>query len=505
MLPSRTRRLSLLTLVAAALATATLAPSASAAAQRFASPAGGGDCSAAFPCDITQAVAGAKADDEVIVNPGDYQVPTYVTITDPAQITIRGVAGQPRPRLFFSGGGRLRVQKGSTLRYVEVVSAAGETALATKNATVDQVIVRARGDVAGTAYVEISTIRNSIVVASAPNGRAITTVAYGAYNNSVLRNVTAIAAGSGGVAVEAHAHTGPGSNAFIAAWNVIARGGYGGASFQARTDNSDAQASIFLGYSNYGGGNLAKVGTKTSIQGGADNQAAAPVFVNAAEGDYRQAAGSPTIGAGVDDPKNGELDVDGDPRRIGTTDISADEFVLAPAATTGPAGGVGDRSAALSGSVDPNGAPTSYRFEYGPTTAYGSTTATIGAGSGRGPVAAAATLGGLSPATTYHYRIVATNSGGVTYGADQSFTTTGSTTPAPSPASTPQPAPGPGFAGVRLVSTRLSTTGRWITLRLSCPAATVGRCTGQTKLNARRRRSGSRAATTVSLGRRGSR
>ena len=104
---------------------------------------------------------------------------------------------------------------------------------------------------------------------------------------------------------------------------------------------------------------------------------------------------------------------------IGTTDIGADEFVAAPAATTGPAGAVSDNSATLSGSVNPNGAPTSYRFEYGTTTAYGATTPATDAGSGAGAVAAGATVSGLSPGTTYHYRVVATNAGGVTHGADQ--------------------------------------------------------------------------------------
>ena len=33
------------------------------------------------------------------------------------------------------------------------------------------------------------------------------------------------------------------------------------------------------------------------------------------------------------------------------------------------------------------------------------------------------TIGGLQPQTTYHFRLVATNEGGTTYGADASFTT----------------------------------------------------------------------------------
>ena len=43
---------------------------------------------------------------------------------------------------------------------------------------------------------------------------------------------------------------------------------------------------------------------------------------------------------------------------------------------------------------------------------------------------------------------------------------------------------------MRLVSTRLTTAGRLITLKLRCPATTVGRCSGQTKLSAPRRNAG---------------
>jgi Ca2+-binding RTX toxin-like protein len=75
------------------------------------------------------------------------------------------------------------------------------------------------------------------------------------------------------------------------------------------------------------------------------------------------------------------------------------------------------------------------------------------------------------------------------------------TTPTAPTATAPPATSAPSFAGVRLVSTRLTMAGRFIALRLRCPAATVGRCTGTAKLTARRRRTGSRAASTVTLGR----
>ena len=497
MLNSRTSRLCLLTVLGALAAAASTAPVASAAVQRYASPTGSGTaCSSANPCSIRQAIEAASGGDEVIVTPGDYALTK--TLATPFGITIHGVAGEPRPRLLFGGIGQqgLRVQYGSTLRYVEVYQAPGNDwpALSAQQSSVEQVI--AKGSGAWTAAINNSLIRNSIVVSSSDVGVALQTDANGATSISTYRNVTAIATGSGGIAIRAWGYDG---YAGILLRNVIARGGPGGHSLVARSVNPGTTAKITVGHSNWLDGSTD--GADASIVDGGGNQSSAPVFVSAAGGDYRQAAGSATIDAGLSEFVDGPVDVDGDPRQIGGIDIGADEFVVAPAATTGQAGAVTDRSATLSGSVNAHGAPTSYLYEYGPTTAYGSATPTADAGSG-GAVTASATLGVLSPATTYHYRLVATNAGGVTKGADRTFTTASPpqqapTSPPPAPTSTTQP---PGFAGVKLVSTRLSFGGRFIALKLSCPAGTVGRCSGRTKLSARRRAT-SRAASTVVLGR----
>jgi hypothetical protein len=95
-------------------------------------------------------------------------------------------------------------------------------------------------------------------------------------------------------------------------------------------------------------------------------------------------------------------------------------------ADTGAASAVTATGATLAGTADPRGTATSARFEYGSTTAYGSQTDAQDLGSGRTPVDVTATLQGLEPATTYHYRLVATSSGGTTSGADRTFTTASS-------------------------------------------------------------------------------
>jgi hypothetical protein len=109
----------------------------------------------------------------------------------------------------------------------------------------------------------------------------------------------------------------------------------------------------------------------------------------------------------------------------------------APAATTGPATDVERTSATLTGTVDPNSAATTYHFEYGTTTAYGLRTADQPAGSGDAATSVEAAVTGLTSDTTYHYRIVASNSHGPAMGADQTLHTRPDPRP---PAATTTPA-----------------------------------------------------------------
>ncbi len=99
--------------------------------------------------------------------------------------------------------------------------------------------------------------------------------------------------------------------------------------------------------------------------------------------------------------------------------------VPAPTVATGAASGVGVGSATLPGTIDPHGWDTTYLFQYGTSTAYGSSWPTVqvdmGALEGSQPVVVK--VPNLLPGTTYHYRLVASNGGGTSYGADGTFTT----------------------------------------------------------------------------------
>ncbi len=94
-----------------------------------------------------------------------------------------------------------------------------------------------------------------------------------------------------------------------------------------------------------------------------------------------------------------------------------------PAAVTGDAANVTPQSATLLGRVTPNGAQTTYLFQYGTTTLYDQATPATPAGAGSAAVAIAADIAGLAPATRYHYRLVAHNRNGTVYGADRTFRT----------------------------------------------------------------------------------
>jgi hypothetical protein len=81
--------------------------------------------------------------------------------------------------------------------------------------------------------------------------------------------------------------------------------------------------------------------------------------------------------------------------------------------------------ATLQVQLNPEGSETTYSFEYGTSTSYGSTAPTpVGpAGSGTTPETVEARLKGLTAGTVYHYRALATNGGVTVYGEDKTFIT----------------------------------------------------------------------------------
>lgn len=122
---------------------------------------------------------------------------------------------------------------------------------------------------------------------------------------------------------------------------------------------------------------------------------------------------------------------------VGGPDTPFTTDYLPPLATTLPASNITPNSVTLNAAVDPQGAPTTYYFEYGATTSYGSSSPTYTLPSGSNSVAVAAALTGLAPGSVIHYRIVADSDGGDDHGQDAMVTLpmippfqfTGTTTP----------------------------------------------------------------------------
>jgi hypothetical protein len=99
------------------------------------------------------------------------------------------------------------------------------------------------------------------------------------------------------------------------------------------------------------------------------------------------------------------------------------QAATAPAVSTSAATSVAPNSATFNGSVNPNGENTTWYFQYGTTTNYGSRTPNQNAGAGFSPAAVSATVSGLQGGRTYHFRLVATSAGGTSTGADMTFST----------------------------------------------------------------------------------
>src|SRR5439155_26445671 len=98
-------------------------------------------------------------------------------------------------------------------------------------------------------------------------------------------------------------------------------------------------------------------------------------------------------------------------------------FVMpgAPTITLGSVTNVSTNSATLTGFIDANGFDTTAYFEWGVTTNYGNATVLANFSTNAAYAPISATLTGLTSVTVYYWRLVATNSVGVTTSADQSF------------------------------------------------------------------------------------
>jgi hypothetical protein len=102
----------------------------------------------------------------------------------------------------------------------------------------------------------------------------------------------------------------------------------------------------------------------------------------------------------------------GTPKGLGALKSKATSFITQTTAT-------------LSARVNPDGQTiTECKFEYGPSTSYGSSAPCAALpGEGSNPVAVSAKLAGLTPDTEYHFRVLTRSAGGTVEGPDVTFHT----------------------------------------------------------------------------------
>lgn len=106
------------------------------------------------------------------------------------------------------------------------------------------------------------------------------------------------------------------------------------------------------------------------------------------------------------------------------SDLTFVTTALAPTVVTTAATGIGASSATLNGNVNANNQTATVTFEYGLTAAYGSVVnATPNTVNGYTATPVSAPLTGLALSQTYHYRVVAVNATGTSYGDDLTFFT----------------------------------------------------------------------------------
>jgi hypothetical protein len=169
------------------------------------------------------------------------------------------------------------------------------------------------------------TVRNSVIRAVGAEAVGMLT---GCSGLAVGRNLTVGATGEKAVGVRVN---GSGTACTLDLKNTIVSGDQ----FDLQAMGSPAPGNLVVEHSNF---DVAKQEPGSSITQGAGNQGASPLFVDAANFDYHEAAGSPTIDAGVND-QPGPLDFDGLARIVGSApDIGAFEFVPPPPAAAAAVG-----------------------------------------------------------------------------------------------------------------------------------------------------------------------
>lgn len=323
-------------LALAALVAALLVPATATAATRYAAPAGGmvPGCSQVTPCSLEYAITAASPGDEVVVTAGQYTV--GATIETETSLWIHGPLGDEKPRIFAAEKSVLKSfapQRISDLELESTNNPDGVLFVPADGTVLERLKLFARGaDSLGLRPGNNFTMTDTLVFAE--NSTEATGVfIQGTGSGTVqLRNDTIVAEGSNAVGLSVFM-VGKDSALTVEATNVIASGTRVDALAQKSSEATGSTVAVRFDHSNLD----SSEGAVTSTNG----QTAPPQFFPPNPRGFQQAPTSPTIDAGVNDARNGPLDLTGSPRAIdfhpsctepdlATTDIGAYELVPVP-------------------------------------------------------------------------------------------------------------------------------------------------------------------------------
>jgi hypothetical protein len=336
-------------------------PASALGATRYASPTGGetAPCAVTAPCSLKYAITAAAGGDEVKVTAGTYQVAELIKATVP--LTIRGVVGAVKPKIVAPAKKpALALFGASTISDLAFEGAeSGEGVLSDgEGGFLERLEIKSVGHGAGLVVSNNWTLTDSLFVVEGKEG-------FGLFNIGItegvgtMRNDTVVATGEEALGIALLNLGGMKPMELNVVNTIVSAPKAAFAAGNTKTvlsfDHSDVQGT-----------------TGSDGTGGALNSTnavtAPPAFVNAAAGDFREAAGSPTIDAGVNDPANGATDLLGSTRSLparltctagvppAITDIGAYELVpvappCAPVVVPPPAPGTYLQKATISGST----------------------------------------------------------------------------------------------------------------------------------------------------------
>jgi hypothetical protein len=312
-----------------------------ASADRYASPAGSGTtCSQIAPCSLTTAVNSSTGATTIVIGAGTYGSPAspVLNVRSPWNyMTIRGESPFARPTIYASNDASNsaafdpgQYPEVSDLNIVSIASPTTYYGFRAIEGSVNRVSVS--GTAVSAACGIYGDLSNSACTTTTPDAAAIETVRGG--SGSGAPQVTAVdwvnvsAVAPNGYGFLAAANTGIDLDIAIA--NSIFRGSMKDIDLTSDNVNS-ADADLDIWSSNFA--NVATHGTGVTItpNTSANNQSAAPQFMNVAGGDLRPLETSPTVNAGDDTSVVGAQDAGGNARIYGPhVDIGAYEWYPLP-------------------------------------------------------------------------------------------------------------------------------------------------------------------------------